>query len=377
MADKRQKSAIGNIRKLPSGRYQLRYTDPNGNPKTGGTFSDRTAAQKQMNRIQRSIEDGTWFQKQGIEAGDINPKTLTLIELGAYWRAQRRNKRGQPLSPNTLAEYERLTDVVLAGLNQKPIRDITTGQIVKWWEPESRRAPRQANAAYKHLKTLMSFAVKQHWLPVSPCTIEGAEVYVSDNQPVIPTCDQVETMESEAVEPLGTIIALAAWGGLRKGEIYELRRQDIEQVEDAEGVKWHIAKISRSVIWNEGKPSVKTPKTPGSIRQVMLPQRVSDGLTRHLSTIPINPDALLFSANTKTNEHLTEHALERAWRRVKALADYPGSFHSLRAFAATQYGLQGATVAELMDRLGHRDIRTAMRYQRTTGRETELLRKLG
>jgi hypothetical protein len=35
------------------------------------------------------------------------------------------------------------------------------------------------------------------------------------------------------------------------------------------------------------------------------------------------------------------------------------------------------TSKELMDRFGPRDIKTAMRYQRTTGRDAELLRKLG
>ena len=46
-------------------------------------------------------------------------------------------------------------------------------------------------------------------------------------------------------------------------------------------------------------------------------------------------------------------------------------------FAATEFAKLNPTSQELMDRFGHRDIKTAMRYQRSTGRDAELLRKLG
>jgi integrase len=110
---------------------------------------------------------------------------------------------------------------------------------------------------------------------------------------------------------------------------------------------------------------------------VTLPQRVNSVVVKHLATIPINPDALLFSADPQGTMHWGEWKINKPWERARALAGYTGSFHSLRSFAATQYGLQGATVAELMDRLGHRNVRTAMRYQRTTGREMNLLSGMG
>jgi integrase len=377
MGRSQTKRGLGNIRSLPSGRYQLRYTDPNGNSKTAGTYGTKALAERALLSISKAIDGGTYQEQQGIYEGDIDPKALTLLELGTHWRQLRRNRRGQPLSPNTLAEYERLVGVVLEPLNSKPIREITTGQVAKWWEPESRRAPRQANAAYKHLNTLFKYAVKNRWLSDNPCTIEGANVYVPDRQPNVPDLQQVQIIESETAEPFRTVIALAAWGGLRKGEILELRRKDIEQVTGQDGATWLVVDISRGVVWDNTESIVRVPKTAGSIRKVTLPQRVNSIVVKHLATIPINPDALLFSSDPQGTKHWGEWKINKPWERARALAGYTGSFHSLRAFAATQFGLQGATVAELMDRLGHRNVRTAMRYQRTTGREMSLLSGMG
>jgi integrase len=377
MTSKSGKRGLGTIRVLASGRYQLRYTDPNGRQKSGGTFGTKTAAERALANISQAIDNGTYRERQGVYEGDIDPRTLTLVDLGTYWRKLRRNRRGQPLSPNTLAEYERLVAVVLEPLSNRPVREITTGQVAKWWEPESRRAPRQANAAYKHLNTLMKYAVKNHWLQENPCDIEGANVYVADQQPDVPTLEQVEIIEQVTAEPYRTAFALAAWGGLRKGEILELRRKDIERVKDDAGQTWLIVNISRGVVWDNREPQVRIPKTAGSIRKVTLPQRVNEIVTRHLASIPLQPDALLFSSDPQGKTHWAEWRINKPWERSRALAGYAGSFHSLRAFAATQYGLQGATVAELMDRLGHRNVKTAMRYQRTTGREMNLLTGMG
>lgn len=383
------KRGLGNIRKLPSGRYQLRYTDPFGLPQSGGTFGTKALAEMELNRIQGSIERGTYHQAKAIKEGDTDPKTLTLMELGELWRAQRLNPRGQPLSPNTLAGYERDVRVVLQPLSTKRVREITSGLVAKWWKdnaPQARTTKtgktrivggRNRNAAYKHLNTLMRYAIKQGWIVENPCDIEGANVYVPDEQPAVPDIKHVEIMLREAPEPMRTLIELAAWGGFRKGELLELRRKDIDHVKDDDGTTWLEVNVNRAVVWDKTKAIVRVPKTTGSKRKVSLPQRCNEGVLRYLNTIPINPDALLFSSSSIENTHWAEGTLDKRWRRIRALAGYEGTFHSLRGFAATQYGLTGATAIEIMSRFGHRNIKTAMRYQRTTGRENHLLKLIG
>lgn len=362
------------IRELPSGRFQVRYTDPYGQVKSGGTFLRHDDAVERLDRILRSIDIGTYEQAKAIEEGDLDPKALTLKQLADHWRTIRVNKRGEPLAPKTLHEYERLVESTLAPLKDKPIRSISSSQIEKWWAPEIRRAPRQTNAAYKHLSTLMEWAVKRKLITKNPCDIDGATSYTSKLPPA-PSAKQVEIMLEEAPEEYKALIALAAWGGLRKGELLALRRSDIEVVKDKDGKDIYVY-ISKSITWEDRKPIEKAPKNSRA-RTIVMPPLTHEIITRHLNALPISPDALLFPRSAGSNEHCGEFQLKPFWEKLRAQAGFSGRFHSLRTFAATEYGKTDATHIELMERFGHSDIKTAMRYQRTTGRERDLVRKLG
>jgi integrase len=377
MATKSTKRGIGSIRKLPSGKYQLRYTDPNGFRRAGEiTYGTKAQAEHALLDIRRTIENGTYEAQQAVQAGDIDPKTLTLEELASYWRGVRLNRRGQSLRPSTLKEYERLIHNVLTPLKDKPIRTITAGQVEKWWAPEHKKAPNQASKAYKHLNTLMKYALKRKWATSNPCDIEGASSYTPTNQPEVPTADQVATMLEVAPEPFKTMVVLAVSAGLRKGELLALTRADIETLKD-DGETRVFINIDKALTWDGTKEIVGQTKSEGSVRVIELPQWANQYLTKYLTTIAINPEALLFPRNEGSSLHWGKYQINPVWRAVRTKAGFHGRFHSLRAFHLTQFGLTGATAAELMARGGHRDLATAQRYQRTTGRETHLLKKIG
>jgi len=153
---------FGSIRALPSKKFQVRYTDPNGNSQRGRvTFSTKREAEKELSRIQHSIEAGTWHVDETPQAGELDPKTITLKQLAETWRKQATNYQGRRLEPKTLAEYERLVNSTLATFRDKPIRQIQTQQIEAWRAKEPQREVyRQTNSAYKHLKLLMECAVE-------------------------------------------------------------------------------------------------------------------------------------------------------------------------------------------------------------------------
>lgn len=132
---------LGSIRKLPSGKYQVRFTDPDGIRRSARTtFRSKNQAEFELNRIQASIESGTWYVDESLKGQGIEPKKVTLYQLSKYWREQQVNSKGQPLSPNTLREYERLIVKTLSRLANTPIREITRYQIEEWRAPELKRA---------------------------------------------------------------------------------------------------------------------------------------------------------------------------------------------------------------------------------------------
>jgi integrase len=373
MATSKSKRGLGSIRKLPSGNYQLRYPTPDGQRRTARTtFKTKASAELELTRIRQAIESGTWQADQTPQAGGIEPKSLTLKQLAEHWRAQRVSSKGRPLSPNTLNEYQRLIESTLKEFANKPIRAITRQQIEDWRIPQMAKAPNQAVKAYKHLKTLMTFAQKRHWIALNPCDIERGTAY-TPKEPEAPTTKQIELMLENATEPFRTILIFGAYAGLRKGEILELRRKDISVVKES-GDKFIQLSISRAVIWDKGEALVSEPKTQAGIRTLLMPLETTEDILKHLKSISISPEALLFPRRPGSEEHWGEYQIKPHWEKIRALAGFKGRFHSLRAYASTEFAKLNPTDRELMERFGHRNIITAQKYQRTTGREAQLLR---
>lgn len=366
--------AIGSTRKLASGRYQVRYTDPFGTRRTGGTFATKVLAEQELGRVVRAIEGGTWTPNGGVIEG-VSSNKVTLRDISDKWRGTRVSKRGMPLSPTTLDEYARLVDSTMREFADRPLRGITAAQVETWWTGEHRRAPNQASKAYKHLNQLCEYAIRQGVIQLNPCQIDGASNYQPAALPDVPSYAQVQIMLNEAEFPWTAFYALAAWGGFRKGELLELRRKDIEIASYDGEQLWTVA-VRRTVIYQGTKVTVKEPKTVGSIRDVVLPPLVTETLQAHLKGMPLGAEQLVFPHLKDPSRHQGEFEMRHTWRHLQEVSGFKGRFHSLRAFASTQYGLLGATTVELMDRLGHRDVKTAMRYQRTTGRDVALLKTL-
>jgi integrase len=377
MAKTKGARGFGSIDQLKSGNFRVRYTDPNGNPgRARTTFRTKREADKELSRIRHAIETGTWHIDETPQAGELDPKTITLRQLAETWRKQATNAQGRRLEPKTLSEYERLVNSTLATFRDKPIRQIQTQQIDTWRAKElEREVYRQTNSAYKHLKQLMEYALEKRWVTANPCTLKRASVYKS-KQPIIPNVAQVALMLEIAPEPLKTLLAIASEGGLRKGELLELRRKDID-LKPIKGARAVRVNVSRSVQWVKGKATPKAPKSLAGIRGVLLPDQASEILRTHLRRVDINPEALLFSRGADPLEHFGQFQLRTLWDKVKEQAGYKGTFHSLRAYHLTQYATEGgASIKELQDRAGHATPQMVMVYQHNPGREAELVARL-
>ena len=367
----------GSYRKLPSGKWQLRYTDPGGKQVSGGTYPTKDSARRAMARIENEIADGTYEKALAIIGGDFDPKTVTLRQIADHLHQTKVGRSGTGLSPRTTNEYRRIQKTDLAQFMDRPLREITPQQVDRWFAAKrSTGSLRMANAAYKELKRLTDWAVRQGYLNKTPCRTEGATTY-KPKPPEPPTDDQVRVMFDNAAGPFRAHFALAAWGGLRKGEIQELRRKDITTFEDG-GQTWVEVRISRGVIYDKKTPIVKAPKTRKGIRTATLPQKAGEAVLAHLRTVPINPDALLFAKDEAHTLHWPESRSRGYWERLCDIAGYSGRFHNLRIYAATIYSQAGGTQREAMDRFGHEDHKTAIGYQRSTGRDREIqiLRKM-
>lgn len=166
------------------------------------------------------------------------------------------------------------------------------------------------------------------------------------------------------------------YGGLRRGEVAELRMGDI--VRDEARPDALAIDIRRSVKWiSNSQTEVGLPKSASGTRRIWLGPTPTRIINDYLNSGPFEKDALLFPRNKSENEHLLESTIQNQIKKARERYGFTESLHKLRDFSLTLFAQQGATLQELMTRGGHSNVQAAMAYQRDAGRDADLARGMG
>jgi integrase len=157
-----------------------------------------------------------------------------------------------------------------------------------------------------------------------------------------------------------------AWCGLRFGELAELRRADLDL--DAQ-----VLSVRRGVVHVKDQYIVGTPKSTAGSRTVAIPRHLIEPLRHHLieHTAP-GPDAVLCPG--ADGDHLAPVSLYEQYYPAREAAGRPDlRLHDLRHTGATLAAATGATLADLMGRLGHSTPSAALRYQHSSAARDALI----
>lgn len=356
----------GNIRKLPSGRYQSSYLGPDLVRHTApDTFVDKDTAVVWLARERALVAAGDWSPPK-IRAA--RRRTDTLAVYAAAWVDHRR-VRGRPLKPRTKAHYRALLDhLILPTFGDISIRSITPEAVRAWRkhlderETEGGKPTPTANAhAYALLKSILQTAVAEdRILQFNPCTDKGAGRADRASTTVIATPAQIEKLIASMPERYRLMTALAGWCGLRYGELIELRRRDID-------LRRNVVRVERGAVLVDGEFVVGTTKSTAGDRTVDIPPHIQPIIRRHLDQLGATGgrEALLTPAATDPTKHLRTASLHKVFTTAKAKAGLPPTFrwHDLRHSAGSNATAVGAALPEVMRLLGHSTTAAALRYQ--------------
>jgi integrase len=344
---------FGNIRKLPSGRYQASYRGPDGARHLAPqTFDTRTYADAWLFRVRTDIQRGQWEPPNATRVPDRPSEGEG--RFGAYaagWLA------GRDLSPATRKLYRIILDThVLPAFEDVPLIAITPAMVRDWHAKlRTRTGPTQRARAYSLLRTILGTAVADDVIPVNPCRIRGAGVAKTARDIRPASMGELEALAAAMPPRYKLMVLLAAWCALRFGELAELRRADID-------VTHGVVRVNRGVVRTDDGVVVKGPKSEAGKRDVHIPPHLTPAVADHLAGMPARQDALLFPA--VHGGHLSPATLRRPFHRAREAAGRPDlRFHDLRHTGAVLAAATGATLAELMARLGHSTVSAAMRYQ--------------
>jgi len=339
----RRKASFGSVRRLPSRRWQARYTAPDLVRHTAaGTFDTRSDAEAWLAQRRTEIAHGTW--------APVRSAVPTLAVYAETWIADRE------LKPRTRAEYRGLLDRhILPALGEHTL-DTLTPAIVRMWHARMKTGPTARAHAYSLLKTILATAVTDDVIPANPCRVRGAASAKRVKQIRPATLDELTALVEALPARYRALALLSAWCGLRFGEAAALTRTDLDRTNG-------IVRVRRAVVRVNGDVQLGTPKSAAGVRDVRIPPHLLPLLAAHvLEHAAPGRDGLLFPG--RDGRHLAPSTLHRVFVPARAAAGRPDlRFHDLRHTGAVLAAQTGATLAELMNRLGHTTAGAAMRYQ--------------
>ena len=200
----------------------------------------------------------------------------------------------------------------------------------------------------------------------NPCRIVGAGRAKRVHKIRPASVEELATLTAEMPERLRLMVTLASWCALRFGEAVELRRGDID-------LGAEVIRVRRAAVRTKGAYTITTPKSDAGVRDVDIPPHIIPLIEEHLAKhVSKGRDALLFPADH--GGHLQPSTLYRHWYKARHAAGRRDlRWHDLRHSGAVLAAATGASLAELMARLGHSTPQAAMRYQHVApGRGREI-----
>jgi integrase len=349
------KGVFGSIDQRASGRWRAQYYGPEGRKgrrySAPMTFRTKREARQWLNEVEVDLRRQVWVEPT---AGAAAPgaAVLTLASYAGLWLEQR------DLKDRTREHYRKLLDahILPTRLARLPIKSITADDVREWYADLDRSTPTLRAHCYGLLRTILGTAVADRKIGANPCVIRGAGSAKRAKPIRIATLDELVKLTDAMPQRYQAMILLAAWCALRFGELTELRRRDID-LDD------RVIRVGRAVVRTKEGFTVTSPKSEAGTRDVDVPPHLLPALRDHLvEHTPPGPDALLFAA--QHGRHLAPATLYRSFYKARDAAGRPDlRFHDLRHTGATLAAQEGATLAELMARLGHSTPGAALRYQ--------------
>ena len=345
MAKNQTERQTGSIRRLPSGRWQVRYTEDGLRKTAPTTFPTSEQADQWLIEYTAKVILGQHHTPARSAAPTFRSYSQTYLDR-------------RTLKANTVRDYKQCLRDLNETFGDLPLDLITSDRVTTWYA-EDTHGSRQRQMRYGLLHAIMREAIYDEIVEKNPCKVRGAMRQKATKPVTIATLDELDVMADNMPDRLKAALLLATWCSIRRGELLELRRSDID-------IKAGTIRISRSVAFIGGRAIVDTPKSQAGFRTIAIPPHIIPDITAHLDAYSApGITALVFPGENGT--HLKPSALRWAWLKARSAAGRSDlRWHGLRHTGNTLAGQAGATDAELMARGGHSDKTAVGIYQHST-----------
>lgn len=316
-------------------KYLVRWREPDGTS-ASEAVPDRTTARRRKAEVEGDLLRGTYTSKERREqpfaayAADVLASSLRLKDSTRYAYERILRKHLNPV------------------LGQVPIGEVDEALVRRLFarlEPPT--AATQARVK-QVLSRVLNQAFREGLLARNP--IHAVDVApVRRREITVLSPEEVEALAG-AIDPrFRALVLLAAWGGLRVGELGALRPEDIDHYRSVVHVRQALSEAG-------GHITVGAPKTRGSKRTVAVPRFVMAELAKHQLAYP-HPERVF---TMPSGYWVTHQTLWPFWKAARDAVGVQARFHDLRHTAVALAIRQGAHPKAIQSRMGHATITMTM-----------------
>jgi integrase len=367
---------FGNVRRLPSGRFQARWQDPSdGHTHTApGTFPTRDDAKLWLagQRVDRA--EGTWIDER------ISGQAFAVV--ADKWKAGLAGRRDSTRARD-LGYFERY---IAPRWSAVALDEIEPGDVADWYaqlsagDPRARVAPgaRDICQTYDPLapatvgkagqifRKILELAVARRMLSSNPA--EGIALPGNPEPFEMMVIDPFELDALAAAAPSApkvrrgeyvwtparwsAFVRTGCYCGLRVGELLALRAGDID-------LERRIIHVRRTVVEVAGRRIVNQPKTKAGLRSVPFPRALKAELEGILEAVE-HPGDLVFPNSQGDYVGLSSFR-SRIWNPATERAGLAGfRIHDMRHTAISLWIAAGKDPKTIAAWAGHRSVVTVL-----------------
>ncbi|AJK69025.1 tyrosine-type recombinase/integrase [Corynebacterium marinum] len=393
---------FGNVRTLPSGKFQARYTGPDGLAhKAPATFHLKGEAYGWLEGEQRLIYLGAWTspaQRLAEAKAEEERDSLTVKVWLADW-LDRKEREG--LKPSTMAKYRERIERRVTGdelpksireFASLPVADVTATQARLWWTSVEEHWPDSGemnSKAYQHMRSAFAYLVDEERIPANPIVIKAAR---RKPKPILQRdlldIEELTALYRESPDRYRLITALTLFHGLRLGEALALKRKNVivERVAPAGGgmgpVDLRISvRVEDNVQRIDGEMvSMGSPKTGAGVRTVPVFRAFHADVCEHLKAFT-GPKPEDLATTTRTGKPVMDTSYRSVLNgmRERAGVEKRVHAHAGRRYITTALLEQGVEPQVVGEIIGDKDLTTVLEVyaQVRAGRTDEVMEQLG
>lgn len=347
VTDKHTGSRVRSTRYGIGKRWQVRYRDPAGESRNR-SFDRKVDAERFLIELSSQLLRGRYFDPR---AGQI-----LLTEYARSWLER------QVLAPTSRAAMDlRFRVHIHPAFGSTPLAQIQSVPVQRWVRDlQDQLAPSYVRLIVGTLSAVLTSAVEDGLIASNPC--KSASVRL----PSVPPrrfhpwpIDQILDVIDAHPRRYRALAAVAAGCGLRQGECFGLRVQDVDFLKR----EIHVRQQIRIV---ESRPQPALPKY-GRTRAVPLPDWVAQELAAHLAAwAPLDGQrihgpslgGLLFYGRERKPLNRNYYN-SNIWRWALRAASVPvgrdHGMHALRHSCASTWLERGVSIKAVSEYLGHAD----------------------